>query len=328
MRIAIIGAGYPGLIVARELNNRGHNVDVFGKREAAGVLSGMGPRHLWDNPAFEELPAYDENLRRNVVKVRWLQEDRLVRVHPAMPIAQRLYPGYWHKARGQSTGSPPCAGRTEFDTIANGFAFLDHSLVLAEIEPIPSPVTEIVYLSGTKVQAHEFRVQTATSAHGPYDRLVTTLSPIRFAGLMPTWYDSKCPAPKPAKVSYYWAQKPAFLLGLAGKDYEDLGKGEAIVYNGDLSYWWYRASTVGDRGWCFEAVGGRGPRLEDWEEEAAEAYTQLAPFDGHWSYPPHVTPVGRFAEWDGELMVDGVYARKEQYVTSIVKGTSTWVLRA
>lgn len=305
-RVAILGAGLPGLILARELVDAGHDVDLFGRKEAAGVLSGMGPRHLWDCEAFKDEETAHDGLpqaQRETILVRFLMDDLM-----ATP-PHSAYMGYWTKSRGTTTGRPPCRGVTQFNAIVDGFALLAKVIDAGQFEAVVQPVVELA----EKTQGWMVRLDGGKIC-GPYDRVVNTLSPQKFSGLMPEFYvGSKIPMAQ--KIKYYWTTREELTSSIRVMVGKHDGH-EILIYSGDPDLWWHRMSST-HRGWCFESSERRGPKPSIWKGECAEAYTQIVKFDGEFAYPPGVTPVGRFAEWDGEAMVDTVYARRKEYVATL-----------
>lgn len=324
LRVAVLGAGFPGLIVADTLQQAGHTVEVFGRHEQAGVLSGMGPRHLWDNVAFKQAPALIADAPRVEVPVRWLHRDRLQAVTVADNDAvDTFYRGYWMKARGAKGGKPPCRGVSVISVIEDGYRRLTKAFDLDRFEAIPSPVIEVNGKNGFTI-----KVDGGQSFDG-YDRVVTTLLPRKFSDMARAfWYVGEewgNAIPQTTKVCYYWGDHLCGIVQSA-----DLAKydgSELMVYSGEPHVWWYRASRT-PKGWCHETLEGRGPKPGDWKGEYSEAYTQVSAFRGTFSYPIGVVPVGRYAEWDSEAMVDTVYERRAEYLKAIEGPIRGWRLDA
>lgn len=325
LRAAVLGASFPGLIAYRVLENAGYDVHLFGKKEERGVLSGFGPRHLWDMPSLRlRLP----DAPRTTIRVLWpaLGADlEYERVDPSLrPLCyvSSQFPldtaEYWSRYRAASRGlneaearqdmltvTGPCRGRTSFSVIHDGFARLDALIRAASIHPRSH--------RATKVQAGVRRRWAVTSqvlgaspagsctTTDEYDLLVTTLPPSVF-GIM-------------ANIDWlrhdYKLGPVAFGLSLRapaiGAEIRD------IIYNAPPfaepgSPTWHRASFNGSD-WCYEHRGS----IPIADLEGMYGHGQFAVLNTQLSsapeptYPEHVYPVGRFAEWDSELMVSDVF---------------------
>lgn len=290
MRIAILGAGFPGLLVAHGLAERGHEVSVLGKPEKAGVLSGAGPRHLWDCEALKiALPEVD----RTKIHVRWLLEDGKLAKNSS-PEAREQYPGYWVKSRGKSTGKPPCRGVNSFDVVDDGFRRLAQHYDLGRFEPDPSLAHR------AKLKKGEWTLSGLVNDIGTYERVVTTLPP----NLSYEIFGVRKDPPRIGMVRFYWSDSLAgYGANVAEND---------LLYSGDETVWWHRVSHT-HRGWCFESRPGRGPDPGYWTGDYADMLTQLSALDEDLEYPAGVIPVGRFAEWDGEMMVNDVLEGLDRY---------------
>lgn len=321
LRIAVLGAGFPGLIVADALDYAGHSIDVFGRPEKAGVLSNMGPRHLWDGDELRSSRAHPSlaDAPRESVAVRWLHGGTLAAVDGNdADAAERFYAGYWWKSRRRRTGNPPCRGVREFSIVSGGFQILAKALDADRFEPIVQPAVELKPVGDGRWTV----VCDGAAKHGPYDRVASTLSPQKFETLLPQFYAGRPQMPRASKVCYLWDSRPAMMDPGLLRAHDGQ---QVLVYSGDPLVWWHRLSTTGHNlGWCHEAHPDSVP--SSWAGERSEAYTQLTPIapGTELQYPPGVVPVGRFAEWDGEMMVDSVYAKRDDYVAALEGAARAW----
>jgi hypothetical protein len=322
---AVLGASFPGLIAYRVLENAGYDVHLFGKKEERGVLSGFGPRHLWDTPALRlRLP----DAPRTTMRVLWpalganLEYERVdpslrplcyVSSHFPLDTAE-----YWSRYRAASrnlsetearrdtlTAVGPCRGRLSFSVVHEGFARLDALIRAASIHPRSHRATKVQ--AGVRRRwAVASQVIGATPAGScmttdEYDLVVTTLPPSVFGTLANI-----------DKLRRGYTLGPvAFGLSLRvpvlGAEHRD------VIYNAPPfaevgSPTWHRASFNGSD-WCYEHRGS----IPTADLEGLYGHGQFAMLNTQLSsapkpeYPEHVYPVGRFAEWDSELMVSDVF---------------------
>ena len=164
-RAAVIGASFPGLIAYRVLENAGYDVRLYGKKEERGVLSGFGPRHLWDNYVLRHrMP----DAARVTMRVLWpalgetdpLEHERVDPSMRALRTVSSQFPldaaEYWSRYRAASRDisetearrdmhvlTGPCRGRTSFSVVHEGFERLGALLRAGSINPHSYRATQV-----------------------------------------------------------------------------------------------------------------------------------------------------------------------------------------
>jgi hypothetical protein len=202
------------------------------------------------------------------------------------------------------TAAGPCRGRTSFSVVRNGFTRLDVLLRTESIHPRSHRATQVS--AGSRLRwAVTSQVIGATPSGSAkmtdeYDLIVTTLPPGAFGTL----------AGIDALRRGYALVPVAFGLSLRvpalGAEIRD------VIYNAppfdDSGAAWHRTSFNGSE-WCYEHRGS----IPTADLEALYGHGQFAVLNTQLSaapepsYPDGVYPVGRFAEWDSELMVSDVF---------------------
>lgn len=299
MRIAIVGAGFPALIMARTLADVGYEVHVFGDTAKAGVLSGMGPRHLWVNRHTEFLG--DQSTQY----VRWTANlHTRIRSAGLGPTHEEL------RVLSQKTGKDyapdklPCRGVQQYQYIVKGFTHLLDWCNEAEFVSHPGNLSQVSGATHAYLLRHE-----SGEFHGPFERCITTVPPFVFQSLVEGDWRLHV-IPTFGNVVYAQSQRPP---------QRDAGR-NTIYYSGIRNTYWYRASWNGTA-WCYES--SRLPRRDDesiwglYEQRRAPTQMQVA-----WNarYPGRILPVGRNAEWDSELLVSDVFAMRHLYTEQVYSG--------
>jgi hypothetical protein len=319
-RVAIIGAGFPAQIVGKALAKH-VDVDIFGDPGKALVTTSFGPHHLWAERLVDAgasaAKAWPRVFKCDLatVSVCHLVRGTPVELTPDDALANEAYEGYWKKVNGEPRGEPPCRGRRRFTVFCDGFDALAADLDSSKADVRNYQVTSLHEHRGGFYVTHGGEI----GPDGPYDALVNTLRPDQFAMLasargQPLWYG---PPPFPRKVHYAIGSRPP------AADFEDVdtshGKTQVLVYNGSPQDLWHRCSTTKD-GWCYEfnerppAAYLRGIGSECSTEIPTRVNECLTPFH----YGGKIVPVGRFAEWNSELMVDDVMLDVSRYVKEVL----------
>lgn len=315
-RVGILGAGFPALVLAHTLR-RTCEVEIFGRPEEAGVLSAMGPRHLWvvpglDSSAYPNLAACGE-IDAGVAFIEADDTIRVVRIDEAAGTHLPHWTGYWAKVNGVPQGKPPCQGRASYRFYVDGF----HALV-ADLADTIAAVNRAEITSVYGEPGGTFAVAATVGTFTGYDALVTTLRPDAFAMLAtqrcgPLYYG---PPPFPRSVYFSWSDTPpsAIMRRLDPKRADS----QMLVYSGRASDEWHRCSST-PKGWCYEFAAAPSAaailalRIGPPICAPTRVSGGLTPF----TYHGKIIPVGRYAEWDQELMVSDVLANVGRYVEEV-----------
>ena len=147
MRIAILGNNIGSLVLAHELSERGHQVDLYGKPDPlADFVRDSAPLQKW-------LPEAE----RITYKTMWAEDGAL-----AYEPSRESIEGYRVKTRNENT--PP----KQMTVVINGPRLLRKYLDLERFEPILGAVESVQRM---RVNGQQ------------YDRIVSLIPPERFPGL-------------------------------------------------------------------------------------------------------------------------------------------------
>lgn len=297
MKIAVIGAGYPGRIIASELaTDMRAEVFLIGKRDQVGVLSGLGPRHLWRDDFNEHLGDLYKVLVRTMTEP--LDAFRASRNGFRIGYTTRDLEVLSNKTGKQyDKRHRPCRGVVEYWAIADGFAAIDRELDLNHVAQMEAMVSGV-----EPGKDRRWCVRLEGIASMDFDVVVTTIHPTVFARLCPTLHS----APPPGRPMYFYevSDRVSETLGLDDSD--------MIVYNAAPEDPWYRASRTARR-WVIESLVPIESLIDTGVQHFKPIASMRQPCSSYWDaiYPAGIYPFGRDAEWDGELMVNDCYAAKE-----------------
>lgn len=273
-------------------------VTVYGDPADVGVISHLGPRFMWASEALERRWPEFAKLERDTVRVTWRSGERR---------------GYHLKSRGAPSDHAPCEGRDQFQ-VYRGMYSAGAKLAFGDVVPVPADVAVIRrrVISATPLALGGFVVYDGDREIA-YDALATSLPPATWRRIMPS--------PGSLQLLDFLPQRVSFLTTDEAPDGVDFSgyTGPILVYDGAPETHWHRASRSCDGGqWCYES---RGTILsERWVSAATQIVGDKKP-----KYQPGVVPIGRQAEWDGELLVTTVAERIDEYVGKVLDAIESQV---
>lgn len=298
MKVLVIGANLPALIIARQLtyDPAVHEIAVVGSMQDTRAAAGLGPIFLWDSEAvrmymhdlaltswkfIQQIPSHHKEVRWNKV------ED---------------IPGYHKKLGKPGVTTPPCRGVRSFNVVSGGMDFLGKNLArwisgASLCRLIDGRVIgldydgekyNVDYKINQEPKRETFDVVLNCVPRAVFERL--------FRGAMIEWDE---------QIAYFHTS----LIAPDGWENEK----NALIYDGQAGVDWHRCSfDVQRRAWIYETMKESAfiPGSKGCVQQGAKLPRGVTELPRH----PKVVHCGRWAELDGELMVSDVIEKAVHYV--------------